>query len=192
MKPELILESLTNLDPENKDHWTANGQPLLSAVGEGVSRQQILDVAPLFSRENPVLPDEEPELTDEEVKKTLEEELLEVQAKMEAAKAEIKAASEAKVLAESRLDKAKQALDQIRRDEMAKDTRTDTEINMDYLKSEFNQRLARAQQRSHIVRLLEQSDLTSSDIRILTASPVDRAIAERVIKERRERNKRGR
>lgn len=191
MKPEQILEKLSTLDPANKDHWNQDGQPRLSAVGEGVNRQQILEAAPLFSRENPILPSSEPELTDEEVHQTLEEELLEVQTKMEVAKAEIKAAEEAKILAEKRLDDAKMSLDKIRQDEVAKDTRTDTEINMDYLKSEFNQRLQRAKQRQHIVKLLEQSDLASNDIKILTASPVDRAIAERVIKERRERNKRG-
>ncbi len=189
MKPEQILEVLSTLDPANKDHWTQDGQPRLGAVGD-VTRQEILEVAPLFSRSNAVV-EQEPELTDEEVKLTLEEELLSVQARMESAKAAILEAEAAKIAAEKKLEEAKQGLDQIRIDELAKDTRTDTQINMDYLKSEFNQRLARAQQRSHIVRLLEQSDLTSTDIRILTASPADRAIAERVVKERKDRNRRG-
>ncbi len=189
MKPEQILEVLSTLDPANKDHWTQDGQPRLGAVGD-VTRQEILEVAPLFSRSNAVI-EQEPEMTDEEVKLTLEEELLSVQARMEAAKAAILEAEAAKIAAEKKLEEAKQGLDQIRIDELAKDTRTDTQINMDYLKSEFNQRLARANQRSHIVRLLEQSDLTSTDIRILTASPADRAIAERVVKERKDRNRRG-
>ncbi len=187
MKSEQILEVLKTLDPANKDHWTQDGQPRLGVVGD-VTRQEILDAAPLFSRTNPVVEQDSAEhLTDEEVKQTIEEELLDVQAKMESARAEIREAEAAKIAAEKRLESAKQGLDQIRRDELAKDTRTDTEINMAYLDSEFKQRLLRAQQRQHVVQLLEQTDLTSKDIHILTSSPVDRAIAARIIKERRNR-----
>lgn len=191
MKPQDILDSLSLLDPEDKDHWTADGQPRLDAIGDGVTRSQVQAIAPLFNRSNASLPEQEPELTDEEVKQTLEEEVLSVQARMEAAKAAIEAAAQAKILADKQLVDAKKALDQIRDDELAKDTRTDTEINMDYLKSEFNQRLLRHQNRKQIVELLQQSDLSTKDIKILTASPVDRAIAQRIIKERRDRNKSG-
>ncbi len=191
MKPQDILDSLSLLDPEDDDHWTTDGQPRTGVVGEKVTRAEIQAVAPLFNRKNAVLPESEPELTDEEVKQTLEEEVLDVQARMEAAKAAIEAAAQAKILADKQLVDAKKALDQIRDDELAKDTRTDTEINMDYLKSEFNQRLLRHQNRKQIVELLQQSDLSTKDIKILTSSPVDRAIAQRIIKERRDRNKSG-
>lgn len=189
MKPNQILESLSLLDPTEDEHWTQEGLPRLDMVGEGVTRKEIQAVAPLFNRKSSVLPEAEPELTPAEVKKTLEEELLDVQKRTNDAKAAIEAARQAKIDAEKALYDAQMALEQIRYDEKAKDTRTDTEINMDYLKSEFNQRLMRAQRRKHVHELLEMADLNTNDIQVLTSSPIDRAIAEQVIKARKQRSR---
>lgn len=65
-----ILEFLAQLDPTNDDHWTANGSPKLQVVREmasyDFSRADILNAAPHFSRENPVLPNTEAENTEPE------------------------------------------------------------------------------------------------------------------------------
>ncbi len=185
MKQEQILESLSRLDPENKDHWNQDGQPRLGAVGEGVSRNQVLAAAPLFSRENPSLPDQEV-LTDEEVQKTLEDELLEIDLAREEAEKAIKIANKAKAEAESAVKAAQDRLEELRQRELSRDTRSDTEINMDYLRGCLRERMekAGAQQQARI--LLEQAGL-GCQVKSLTASPIDRAIARRVISERKGR-----
>lgn len=185
MKSEQILESLSKLDPSNTSHWTQNGQPLLSAVGEGVTRSQIIEAAPLFSRDNPVLPDQEV-LTDEEVQKTLEDELLEIDLAKEEAEKAIKAANKAKTEAEAAVKAAQDRLEELRQRELSRDTRSDTEINMDYLRGCFRERMekAGAQQQARI--LLEQAGL-GGQVKSLTASPIDRSIARRVIAERKNR-----
>jgi len=185
MKSEQILESLSKLDPANKEDWTQNGQPLLSAVGEGVTRSQILEIAPLFSRENPVLPDQV-KLTDEEVQKTLEDELAEIELEREEAETALKAANQAKKAAEQAAKDAQDKLEALRSKERAQDTRSDTEINMDYLRGCLRERMekAGAQQQARI--LLEQAGL-GTQVKGLTASPIDRAIAERIVRERKNR-----
>jgi len=54
-----ILEALSALDTDNDDDWTKDGLPKTDAVsevvGEKVTREMITEVAPLFTRENPVL-----------------------------------------------------------------------------------------------------------------------------------------
>lgn len=54
------VRSLAESDPFNDELWTANGDVRLDAleklVGSSVSRQNVLDVAPSFSRKNMVLP----------------------------------------------------------------------------------------------------------------------------------------
>ena len=191
MKPNQILEKLATLDPENKDHWTQDGQPRLGAIGEGVKREDLLGAAPLCSQTNPVLPgNEEPELSDEELADAILAEQEEFEDKMETAKAQIKAAEEAKREADKALEASKQAYEKLRDEEKAKDTRTDTEINMDYLRSEVAQRQQRYENRKHIIALLQQTDFNMKDLNFITMSDADRAIAERVVRSRRERNKR--
>jgi hypothetical protein len=186
MKQEQILESLSKLDPQNKDHWNQDGQPRLGAVGEGVSRNQVLAAAPLFSRENPILPDQEV-LTDEEVQKTLEDELLEIDLAREDAEKAIKIANKAKAEAEAAVKAAQDRLEELRQRELSRDTRSDTEINMDYLRGCLRERMekAGAQQQARI--LLEQAGL-GGQVKSLTASPIDRAIARRVIAERKNKS----
>ena len=59
-----IREALQELDAFNDDHWTADGAPKIDAVkeliGGPVLRQNIIDAAPDFSRDNQVIPDAEP------------------------------------------------------------------------------------------------------------------------------------
>lgn len=49
-----IRTALSQLDPANDDHWTADGQPRIEAVnnvlGSAVRRQEIVDAAPDFTR----------------------------------------------------------------------------------------------------------------------------------------------
>lgn len=184
MKSEQILDSLSKLDPSNKDHWTQNGQPLLSAVGD-VTRQEIIAVAPMFSRDNPVLP-EQIKLTEEEVQKTLEDELAEIELERESAEAALKAANKAKKDAEQAARDAQDKLEALRTKERAQDTRTDTEINMDYLRGCLRERMEKAGAQQQARMLLEQAGL-GTQVKGLTASPIDRAIAERIVRERKNR-----
>lgn len=51
---EKIIEALKGLDPENNEHWTADGAPKLSALKiEGVTRAEVVKAAPHFNRLNP-------------------------------------------------------------------------------------------------------------------------------------------
>lgn len=51
---EEILEAVRGLDPQNDEHWTADGMPRLDAVenllGGDVSRKQVTNAAPGFTR----------------------------------------------------------------------------------------------------------------------------------------------
>jgi hypothetical protein len=56
-----LREALSQLDPENDDHWTSNGDPLIDVVtakmGTKVTREEIVNSAPKFSRSNFVIPE---------------------------------------------------------------------------------------------------------------------------------------
>lgn len=64
-----IKEALMQMDALDDDQWTGDGAPKLDvlseAVGEKVKRQDVIDVAPEFSRENMVVPDDETEISEE-------------------------------------------------------------------------------------------------------------------------------
>lgn len=70
---EKIKHVLSQLDEDNDDHWTEEGVPLMSAVhavagDNGITRANLLDAAPLFTRENRVFdlpPEPNPEDPDE-------------------------------------------------------------------------------------------------------------------------------
>lgn len=51
-----LVDSLAKLDPNNDEHWTTNGDPLLNVVkdlhGSAVTRAQINEAVPGFSRSN--------------------------------------------------------------------------------------------------------------------------------------------
>lgn len=57
-----IREALSQLDTLNDDHWTSEGAPKIEAVkellGGPVTRQDIINAAPHFSRENPIVEEE--------------------------------------------------------------------------------------------------------------------------------------
>lgn len=55
-----IFKALEGLDPDNDDHWTADGAPRLDVLEPtlpGVTRQHLLRAAPLFNRKHTELPD---------------------------------------------------------------------------------------------------------------------------------------
>lgn len=56
-----IREALSKLDTLDNDQWTGNGDPKIDAVkellGRSVTRQEIVDAAPNFNRENPIVED---------------------------------------------------------------------------------------------------------------------------------------
>jgi hypothetical protein len=193
MKSELILEKLATLDPANKDHWNQDGQPRLGAVGEGIKREDIIAVAPLFSRSNPVLPapvqaEPEPEVTEEEIKAEVEkihDKFDAHRAKLQQANDRVKAALAAKSSAEEELEAARLNLQVVTVEGEKLDTRTDTQINQDYLASELKQRLERAGRTVKIEELLSKERLLGTNIRIDSLSPLDRAIAEANIRARR-------
>lgn len=67
-----ISEALATLDPQDSEHWTEDGAPLLEVIGKlveaPITREAVLEIAPLFTRLNPQLeeevppPDEDPEV----------------------------------------------------------------------------------------------------------------------------------
>lgn len=54
-----LIEALKALDPQNDEHWTKEGSPLLNVIeqltGKNYSRAEISAAAPDFSRTNPVI-----------------------------------------------------------------------------------------------------------------------------------------
>lgn len=71
-----IKEALSKLDTLDNDQWTADGAPKIDAVkdllGRAVTRQEIVDAAPAFSRENPMVDEtpDEPEVVETEAEDT--------------------------------------------------------------------------------------------------------------------------
>jgi hypothetical protein len=188
MKSELILEKLATFDPSNKEFWNQDGQPRLSAIGEGVKREDVLAVAPLFSRENPVLAqtEKEPELTDEEVVQVIQDKATELESRKQEASAALVRANAMRIESEELRKQANQVLESIKDEQKALDPRTEAEINKDLLKASFAERLRRHGAQSQAKSLLEQAGL-GHEARAFTVSPIDRAIAERVVHERRKR-----
>ena len=73
-----IIAALQKLDPATDEHWNIDGQPKVEAVqslmgvdGGSVTRADIIDAAPEFTRSSPELDDvdAEPDVSEEEVKK---------------------------------------------------------------------------------------------------------------------------
>lgn len=183
MKSEQILESLSKLDPENKDHWTQNGQPLLSAVGEGVTRSQILEVAPLFSRENPELPGVE-ELPSEP---TYEDENKSFEERTQAARKSLQEALQLQAETNALVKKCQDDLETIRDEQRSSDTRSDTQINQDLIYADLQRRLAKAADHMKIRQFMEMTGVSPTDVNLLTMGPADRAIARRNIEARKQR-----
>lgn len=189
MKPDQILEALSKLDPANNDHWTQDGSPRLGAVGEGVTRKDIIDVAPLFNRKSVELSEPQEAPTEEEILAEVQSAAQEFKARKDAAQQEYKDALLAKKTAEDRIEAAKKLVSKLADEEQAKDPRTPTQINMDYLKSEHQQRMQRFQQHNAVIQHLQSSGLPTFNVSSSPISPADRAIAERNIRARRERSR---
>jgi hypothetical protein len=66
-----ILDALRQLDPDNDEHWTTQGQPRLDVVGDildaTVTRAEVTAAAPEFSRDAARIPASEPESEPEPV-----------------------------------------------------------------------------------------------------------------------------
>lgn len=60
-----IKEALSNLDVLDDENWTQDGSPkvekISELVGHTVTRAEIIDAAPKFTKENPVIDDLHPE-----------------------------------------------------------------------------------------------------------------------------------
>lgn len=69
-----IAEALEKLDPLDDEQWTSDGAPLVHAVsailGRAVSRKEIIEANPHFTRKEEELPAEEEEESKEVVKQT--------------------------------------------------------------------------------------------------------------------------
>lgn len=68
-----IQEALSKLDPANDNHWTGDGLPRIETVKilssiSGVSRGEITDAAPLFTRSNLVLEGQSEQVNEQESK----------------------------------------------------------------------------------------------------------------------------
>lgn len=179
MKPQDILHALSNLDPEDDDHWTADGQPRLDAIGNP-SRAQVQAVAPLFNRANPELPEPpKPEPTLEEKEAALKAEKAAAEKELADAMAMQKAAAAAAKVAQDKVYAIERALLKV-------DQRTDVEINQEFLQADFNNRLEKAKQRDLASRLLAEAGVSGRDISMYKLGPADRAIAEANIRKRKE------
>ena len=83
-----IKEALASLDALDDEQWTQDGAPktdvVSELVGHKVSRAEIIEMAPKFSRENMVVEDEkEPEVKTETEETVLDNSVLEAFAEME-------------------------------------------------------------------------------------------------------------
>lgn len=75
---DAIIAALGKLDTGNDDHWTADGQPKLEALGiDGLRRKDVTETAPHFTRANPKIdtPAIEEKKAEEKKAPTLEEQL---------------------------------------------------------------------------------------------------------------------
>lgn len=72
-----IKDALSQLDPLDDDQWTEGGQPKIEAVasllGHKVTRKEITEAAPQFSRDNPIETEEESDAQEEGVRQGDEE-----------------------------------------------------------------------------------------------------------------------
>lgn len=183
MKSKEIIETLSTLDPKDKDHWTADGQPRLDAVGEGVTRAQIQAAAPQFNRANVVLP--EPPAPEP----TVEEKQAALHAEKTVADAALSAAIKASEDALKEVTKAQALVHALEKKMRNADTRTDTEINQAFLQADFDHRLKKAEQREQASALLAAAGVSGRDISMYKLGPADRAIAEANVRARKERLK---
>lgn len=179
MKSHEILESLSKLDPDNDEHWNQDGQPRLSAIGEGVSRHEVQAVAPQFNRNSADLPEVE-------APASLEEQLLSIEEQRVKAAADLTAAQEMANEAMKAAKEAQQRMEDLRVEAKQLDPRTPAEANRDLLRASFNERLRKAGEHQQAREMLLKAGLYQ-EVKTLTQSPIDQAIAARVVAERRKK-----
>lgn len=160
-----IINVLKQLDTSDDSQWTSDGAPRLDVLVKkfpGITRQLITASAPLFSRSNPALPD------------------------LEAMRAE---AEKAQVDAENAAVEAKQAEVKARR-AAAVVANVETPINDRHQLARANTNWYKAQIENDRLRSTRQDALDN----LLSAAggsdqvgqhPVERAIADKVVRERR-------
>lgn len=189
MKPNEILQSLKNLDIEDDDHWTQDGQPRLDAVGENVTRAEIHAVAPLFNRDNqdfsspakPSAAKQEPAGPPAEEKlASIQEQRQELQAQLIEVQNTIQQGNKLK-------KELQEKLESLREEEKVLDKRTPAECNRDLLKSNFNHRLKQAAAQQQAYKMIVEAGLPVS-VRDQTLSELDKAVAARNVAERRRVN----
>lgn len=140
-----IIDALLKLDQSNEDHWTADGLPKVDALEiEGVTRAQISEAAPHFTKENPVI--ETPaEVQDKAEAKAVEEAELDIDGKIAAQQEVVE--RKAKVLETVRreYDKEILALDELILEKAgSRKGRQPQHDIMDYLEAQKRRREARA------------------------------------------------
>lgn len=183
-----LLEKLAELDPENDEHWTADGQVLLAAIGEGVTRPDLMAIAPKFNRKNPVLPDatDVPQI---EAEPTFEEKMELIRMELQDAQAVVEAATKVKEEADKSLAEANRKLEVLRDEQRNLDKRSDAEINQELIYRDLEIRLQKAGQHSELLGLMKQAGIRFNGISMDNRSAADQAIAAKNIRERKERHK---
>ena len=183
-----LLEKLAELDPENDEHWTADGQVLLAAIGEGVTRPDLMAIAPKFNRKNPVLPDvtDVPQI---EAEPTFEEKMELIRMELQDAQAVVEAATKVKKEADKSLAEANRKLEVLRDEQRNLDKRSDAEINQELIYRDLEIRLQKAGQHSELIGLMKQAGIRFNGISMDNRSAADQAIAAKNIRERKERHK---
>lgn len=184
MKSEDILNQLALLDPEDDSQWTKDGQPLLSLFGDDVTRADVIAAAPHFNRKNPVLPEESPEPVSTEP--SIEEIQAQIKAEKEAVESEISAIQKQVNLLQEQIKEKNKKVQQLSEAYVKADYRSDTEINQEFLRADFENRLKKARQREFAAQLLMEAGIPHKDVSMYKLGPADRAIASANIRKRQD------
>lgn len=160
-----IIEALKKLDVENDEHWTVDGAPrldVLAAQFPGLTRSMVTQVAPLFSRKKPNLPD--------------------LDAIRDASeKAQLDAQDAARVADEKEAVAKKAAREAAILDTPIHDRHRLTRENQAWVKAQLENDNKRAARQGALDTILKQA----GGIDQIGAHPVERHIAARVVAERK-------
>lgn len=175
-----IKAALSQLDPENSDHWTSDGAPRVDVVAklsglEELTRKEITHAAPEFMRGSKLeAAEEEPETASEPASEDqTDPDELEAKQSLTAAKDELQDAQAALQDAQKRFDKAQRRHDEaITHLHRVAPNSTNGRAIKDYVQRSNEERLRRAER--------TQSILQGLDRRVLEAkAPIDAAMARR-------------
>lgn len=160
-----IIEALKTLDTAEDKQWTSDGAPRLDVLQKkfaGITRQMITSAAPLFSRTNPALPDLEAMRAEAE-KAAVEAD----NAAIEAKQAEVKARRAAAVVANIETP--------------IQDRHTLARANKTWYEAQIENDRLRATRQDALDNLLGAAGGSDQ----IGQHPVERAIADKVVRERR-------